>query len=146
MNWEVKMVFGTHIITAVALSKMFGAGNFHTLICSFFSVLPDIDNPSSIIGREAPILSRVLKHRGFNHSLISLCVIFFGTYNIFNATFSKFATLGWASHIFLDLLNPAGVQLFWPMHGKIRWGLVRCGGVGELIVLALILIFAGVKF
>ena len=75
------------------------------------SVLPDIDKSTSLIGRHVPIIPRLLKHRGFSHSLL------------FAALFVPIApavTAGCIIHLLLDMANPAGVNLLWPCEKKFR--------------------------
>lgn len=116
---------------------------FTTAICS---LLPDIDTASSKVGyRIAPLswLVRIIfGHRQFFHSLLCWIIIsvtawLFGTPPII--AISIFA--GAASHLLLDMLNPSGVQLLWPLPQRIILARFRCDG---LIDKLLTLFFTGI--
>ena len=122
------------------------------LVATIGSLMPDIDLPSSLIGRLLFFISKPLErrftHRTITHSLIgwalattcfslivglvfsipTLISVFpakAGIQSVTHAiggwlTFSKSLRLiaafsiGYASHILLDMFNPMGVQLLWP--------------------------------
>lgn len=103
-----------------------------------FSTLPDIDHPKSNHGLKHPYIAKWLNkhggHRGFTHYPITLIVFIGFCLGFIKATplknnillgFEWFfigACAGWASHIFLDLLNSAGVSILAPF-SKIRFKL-----------------------
>jgi membrane-bound metal-dependent hydrolase YbcI (DUF457 family) len=105
------------------------------------AVIPDIDHPRSLIGRlfffvSKPINDRV-GHRGFTHSLLGwlAATFLFATFvfvarwianetihtTFMDTTLTELTnrwigafSIGYFSHLFLDMFNPRGVQLFWP--------------------------------
>lgn len=97
----------------------------------FGSLLPDIDHPSSLLGRRAPVVSDavglVFGHRGFTHSLV-----FAGTVLLLSALLrAKYAAwlpvsvlyglgVGVLSHLAFDMLNPSPVPLLWPLPKEFR--------------------------
>lgn len=109
------------------------------------SLLPDVDTASSKIGcRIAPLawLLRILfGHRQFFHSLFCWIAVS-GAVWLFSGrpiiALSLF--LGSTSHLLLDMLNPSGVQLLWPLPQKVVLAHLRCGG---LIDRLLTLLFTG---
>jgi inner membrane protein len=94
------------------------------------SLLPDIDTPTSSIGRPLfPLARRInekLGHRTATHGLLG--VLLFGlaaaglealarATGLLDADGSRLAvclTLGYLSHVLIDTLNKTGVELFWP--------------------------------
>ncbi|MFH1440160.1 MAG: metal-dependent hydrolase [Candidatus Woesearchaeota archaeon] len=92
------------------------------LIATFGSMMPDIDNPSSKLGRNVKIVGYVFKHRGFFHSLPAL---FLFTYIIFRFSsppimFTLAFFLGYLSHLLLDSLNYHGIYWFYPLKFRIK--------------------------
>jgi len=99
-------------------------------IVAFGSLLPDIDAPTSSIGRPFfPIsswLNRTIGHRTVTHSLVSLavlgllivgsgwCLAYFWAFDRRLIRLGWLLVLGFASHILVDTLNKTGVELFWP--------------------------------
>nr|WP_300980584.1 metal-dependent hydrolase [Flavonifractor sp. An306] len=93
------------------------------------SVFPDIDQPTSTMGRTLPIVSKMMcgtfGHRGFCHSLLFLIVIY-GLTAAFLPSMSFYALMlcfGAASHLFFDMFNRPGVPLLWPF--KLRFRLAK---------------------
>ncbi len=99
------------------------------------SLLPDIDHPSSLLGRRIKIISlpiaKIFGHRGFTHSFLAvvLCVI------ALNITLPQTAVIptdilhamiiGYLSHLLADALTPAGVPFFWPYKKRFSIPLLR---------------------
>ncbi|NBV83479.1 hypothetical protein EBR57_05085 [bacterium] len=153
------MIAPTHAIygpaVALIVLAVFGVeASFHwtIILCAMFgSILPDIDHPTSTIGRLVPWISKPIErrfgHRSITHSAIGTVVattaflliagftalvlqkvlldsisfthlpLTFASLNItltdifrLTAAFS----LGYGSHIILDMLTPRGVELLWP--------------------------------
>ena len=115
-------------------------------IAAISSLLPDIDTASSKVGCRISLLAWLLKvlfgHRQLFHSLtcwvaVSAAAWFFGAHPII-----VFAILcGSLSHLLLDMLNPSGVQLLWPLPQRIALAHLRCGGLLDRI---LTLLFTGI--
>lgn len=95
------------------------------------SLISDIDTKKSYASNKAKpisfITSKLLKHRGYTHSIVgtlsmTLIVYFLLEYfglksnaiNLFSISFM----LGMISHILLDMFNPTGVELFYPFTDK----------------------------
>ncbi|MDI6892894.1 MAG: metal-dependent hydrolase [Actinomycetota bacterium] len=145
----------THIITGITLwlgvSKALGLPPDMTALgCAWLgSVMPDIDEPESFIGRKLWPLSYpiklVFKHRGAVHSLLGMVAI--GAL----ALLPRGPCLGWAaflvgylSHLLADTLNKSGTPLLYPFRDKVgfppnkRYRL-KTGGIGEVLFLLLAL-------
>jgi len=103
-----------HISLAFLLSLFFNLNPLPTILGS---LLPDIDSPFTMIGRLFPWISYRLNekfgHRTLTHSWIPLSFLLI-FYLIFQESFMLHFLIGYASHIFLDMLNKNGVMLFYP--------------------------------
>ena len=153
------MIAPTHAIYGPAIAliilAVFGVeASFHWTVIScaiLGSILPDIDRPTSTIGRLVPWISKPLErhygHRAVTHSFLGTVVAATGFLLILSISATliqkvlldsiSFAnlplslvsltftftdvlrltaafTLGYGSHIVLDMLTPRGVELLWP--------------------------------
>lgn len=103
------------------------------------SVLPDIDEPKSYIGRRSKGVSVAVKglfgHRGITHSILPCLLLILVASNHQYDIFIGLA-VGYIFHIVGDALSKAGVPLFLPFSKK-RIGLpvYRTGGVGEKVLM-----------
>lgn len=95
------------------------------------SLLPDIDHGNSFISKKlkpiSKVTSKAFKHREFTHSILgSLLILIFFDFilkqitidDIYRQVFIQSLGIGIISHIFLDMLTPAGVVLFYPLSKK----------------------------
>lgn len=100
------------------------------------TLLPDIDLPTSYLGKRLWFFSWPIsffsKHRGVFHSplfggLIFFLLLFLGAPFAVSLGF----LCGFASHLFIDALTPAGIALLYPFFPfKVR-GFVRTGSLLE---------------
>lgn len=139
----------THIIGGISASLAYayfsgsdpliltGAGNVGALI-------PDICHGGSKIGRQLPILSKIINlifgHRSFTHSLLFLVIITF----LMN-TFLSYETVtaglivGMVSHYILDMGTRSGIQLFFPLDFRVRFPLTtKTGSMVENLIFSLL--------
>ncbi|SHL20239.1 metal-dependent hydrolase [Alicyclobacillus tolerans] len=122
------MIYRTHAAFGAALmeSVLVGEGAFSwqagaaVAIAALVAVIPDVDHPQSWITLHVDplrLVSRTFRHRTATHSLLS---ILFGYVLLFQLLHlppwvASGIWVGWTSHALIDLLNPQGVMLFWPM-------------------------------
>ena len=100
------------------------------------ALLPDVDEPGSTVNRRLPVigpaLGRSLRHRTVTHSLAALAGLTLAAHLLLrHVVWSWLAVgaVGYGSHLFCDLLTPAGIDLFWPVGRRVRLGgFVRTGG------------------
>lgn len=106
------------------------------------ALLPDLDNQASLLGRALPFLSRPLQetlgHRQAWHTpvvaaglvLLGLPLLALGGWQTWIAL-----PLGFVAHLLVDLFNPRGVMLFWPLsrahHTLLSGPLSEAGGRAE---------------
>ncbi|AYA40468.1 metal-dependent hydrolase [Xenorhabdus nematophila] len=99
------------------------------------SLLPDIDHPSSTLGRLFRFISipiaKLCGHRGFTHSLLALIVgmTLFQTEIPSNwpipTDFIHAMVVGYISHLIADMLTPAGIPLLWPLRTRFCIPIIR---------------------
>jgi inner membrane protein len=102
------------------------------------ALLPDLDSPESLLGRLLPFVSRRLHARfgdlGGWHSLTTNAAITVITAPLIPITGVQawyLLSLGFFSHLLLDLLTPQGIMLFWPATNtrfNVFHGFVGSGG------------------
>lgn len=90
-------------------------------------VLPDLDHRKSKVTQRAGLFgffsSRLFKHRGILHTpvvylvLNAILILSLGNHPMIHAAIFG-ALAGELSHLFLDMLNPSGIPLLWPVTRK----------------------------
>jgi len=111
----------THTLLGVALAESFfktRLGRRAVIVSAWAANLPDIDTIVLLTGDPGSVILR----RSFGHSLFLLPLWIAGLTWIFKRKYEDFATrdlaviitLSCAGHLFFDLINSFGVQLFWP--------------------------------
>lgn len=114
-----------------------------TLLSGIGSLAPDLDIASSIIGRKLPITSRLANilfgHRTVLHALIPWTVVLYLLWQVLAAVPFRWAiivgaAIGILSHLSLDMLNPSGIPLFWPLRSRLGFGLFRSGGAVDRMI------------
>ena len=99
-------------------------------------LLPDIDHKNSTISKEMKVTSFVARsvssHRGLFHAPLLWCILGAILYFALPEPYCLLVApvmLGVASHLLLDILNPTGIPLLWPItKKKMRLARVRTGG------------------
>ena len=117
---------------------------FMAIVC-FASIIADIDNSNSKIGRRLHTVSwpieKIFGHRNLFHSifpLIAIAVIFFYLlgWNVAGAAL----LIGYGSHLFMDMFTHMGIGLFHPIHNKRITGFIKTGGLTEHLLFFLLLL------
>ena len=147
-------------ITASSLVSMFSPttseNTFLFLVMGFLlfligSVLPDIDNPNSVLGRFNPI---PLGHRTITHAIwIPIILFLVGIkFHLIN-----FLALGYLLHILRDAASSQGVCFLWPFTKYIdygngakiknnhRWYLYKTGSITETILVIILVCIASIS-
>ena len=117
------------------------------------ALLPDIDHPSSTVGRPlffiSKPLARLTGHRTVTHSLLGFSVLLSCLYLTDSMTlFGKGLLCGVASHLVGDFLTKGGIPLFWPIKFRIAFPIafVAGGVVESVVVYAFAALIAGMIF
>lgn len=129
------------ISTAVNISNSAETATLFVLGGLVGGIFPDIDNPSSYMGRlSTPVSSAIglinkklgkvgANHRGILHDPIVYILGLFLSYFFFSPLLGFF--IGCLSHIFLDMFNPKGVPCLF-LH-RIRLGKFESGDPSSVI-------------
>lgn len=135
----------THLLAAITASSFIMGPDISTITISAVGGLaPDIDHPSSVIGRKMPIIPEIFHiffgHRTLTHSLLGLLAV-----SLFlhfkNPVWGQAWLIGYGSHLFLDFMTVSGVPLFWPFSKSYGLNLTSTGGVlDRLIMVSLVLV------
>ena len=150
------MTLGTHVAFASVLylggATLFGYRPdwIGWLLAAAASLLPDVDLPPAKIGRlfwwlSVP-LERRFGHRTLTHSLVALSAVAALTAPLaaLQPQYWGCVVGGYWSHLWIDMLNIRGVDLFWPAPvrlvtpGNRNWRF-PVGGKGEMILLAVLI-------
>ncbi len=143
------MVGTTHAAVGAALGVSLSVVTPHytpltlALVAGFAALLPDIDQPFSIIGRRAHV-ARYMHHRGITHTGLALLVVGFASLILFPLPIAVAIFVGYGSHLLLDSLTPSGIPLWYPQKRKFRLAKIRTGGFIDhsIAILALMELFA----
>lgn len=84
------------------------------------SYMPDIDLHRSKMGNKHKIISKLLTHRGFTHTLVIPILLVLLQYFLMDHHILLLPDLvfgfnvGWVVHIIADMFNRKGVPILWP--------------------------------
>lgn len=161
------MTAPTHIIASISaisfvslLVPSYNLGLSHFIVGSFFSMLPDIDNPRSFIGRilfffSTPV-DRKFGHRTITHSFLFLFLItsvfyllgFIYTRSlVIPLSLSCTVFISYFSHLFFDSMTKQGILAYYPSR---LWGVfprraswrIRTGSKIEILYFAIFTVSA----
>lgn len=156
MRSQTHAAAGLLIALALAKAGVFSAiGHGYLIFALLGSLLPDIDNHNSKIGKKFPGFSAfaqfLMGHRGIYHSLFGCAV----TLVLFYFAFKFTAVAGWQcyltalgvgfmSHLLMDTLTINGIHWFRPFHQIRFYGPFETGGVLDVAFSIAFLIITGV--
>ena len=137
------MMGSTHLAAGIILSAALTSNPVGILAGGVASLLPDIDEPGSMLSRRIPVipsLISVLGHRTITHSLLGLFLFSIPIF-LFLKEYVLVFMFAYLSHLVLDTLTPMGVPWLWPVITK-RFSLpvMRTGGIVEGIFVVTFLI------
>ena len=143
------MIAPTHIAFAVACGTVGGAPTWALPLLMGGSLLPDIDHPQSFLGRvfffcSIP-LNKWFGHRRTIHGFALWGVVALAGFFLWQPI--MWLALGSLSHVFIDLLNIAGVHALLPFSEKVcvlfsrNWRF-PVGSRNELMFLVIVGLFA----
>ncbi len=122
--------------------------------CVLGNLLPDIDVPTSAIGKVLKPVSilfqKIFGHRTFFHSLLALALLYGGMWYWSMQTGNPYImaarfgiVVGYAGHLFLDMFTSRGIPLAWPFSKKCYSLLDRRSG-GKFETVLTVLLFIGI--
>lgn len=133
------MTAPTHLVAGAAVAAWLSGGHPGAILAAGVgSLLPDLDHPGSAAGRRLAPASAALRllagHRGVWHSVWG-CAGAALLARSLTLWAWPWVALGFALHLLLDGLTPAGIRPLPPLQWRVR-GPVRTGSVGEFLVAA----------
>jgi inner membrane protein len=150
------MMAGSHVVVGVAawgwVAPHLGLAPLDAVSLALAiggALLPDIDHPSSWVGRRARIVSRplaaMLGHRGFTHSILAVvgCAMLLRWHGVHRGIVAP-VVVGYLSHLGADLLTSSGLRLAWPLQRRFAFPLCRTGSPAESFIVAGLIIWVGV--
>jgi inner membrane protein len=130
------MTAGTHILGGILLAA---ALNLPLLPAAIGSVFPDIDlNKGLPKPWERTLLN---SHRGITHHVLIPIILIVASifvrdnYSLEIGRYLLSFSIGYASHILLDILNPLGVPFSYKYYPRLSLKFVRSGKIGEIFVI-----------
>jgi inner membrane protein len=153
------LTFGTHVVFASVLylggATLFGyrPDGIGWLLAAAASLGPDADLPTSRIGRWLFFLSVPLErrfgHRTLTHSAVGIAAVALLASPLWWVEPLYFGCVvgGYWSHLWIDMLNVRGVDLFWPAAvrvvtpGNRNWRM-EVGSKAEMVLLSALIVAA----
>lgn len=137
----------THVLVPAGLAAvLFHSDPLLVLTAGIAGLVPDIDEPYSVIGQRLWFLSWWIKylcgHRTLSHSLLIVGIVtVLGLLLLVPPIVVAAICLGWGSHLLLDGLS-GGVQLWWPAKRRMVLGRYPVyGTVDRLLMVGGMLLF-----
>jgi len=135
----------THAAAGLAIASFFPIQSVAVFgFAVLGALLPDIDHPSSYLGRYFKSLKWFTKHRAFFHSIIA-AVLFTVAVHAMNVqigwpvTYSFAFLFGYLSHLGLDAWTKEGITPFYPVNLRVK-GKRKVGSLSEYVLLVLLVI------
>ncbi|MBW2974322.1 metal-dependent hydrolase [Candidatus Woesearchaeota archaeon] len=113
------------------------------LILLFFSVFPDIDNPSSRTFKRLKPFSypaALLGHRNILHTVYFPAAVALTLFVLNLKLLSLAALAGYSLHLILDMLTKKGISPLYPLTKKRIRGFIRVGSITEKIIFILLVV------
>lgn len=104
------------------------------------SLLPDIDERHSLIGRKFPLVGWFSRHRGFFHSVYPAIIFSLVIFLFSNMSYASAFFIGYFIHLVFDAMTRSGISFF--MVGKKVKGLFRTGGIVDYLLLFIFLVLS----
>ncbi len=133
------MTFGSHVLAGIVLASFL---KLPILPSVFGALLPDVDLKN---GLPFPSKRTLLNsHRGITHHPLIPLVLFFlslGVKDFLNKNLGinlLSFTVGYSSHLLLDLLTPLGIPYKTKYYPRLSLKLFKTGKLGELFVILIL--------
>jgi inner membrane protein len=144
------MLYKTHVLTSIAGALVISNSthvDFSVALAGgviLGSLLPDVDEDGSFIGRKTLGVSKIIKmifgHRGITHSLFAW-FLFSIPYLISHNSFLLGLSLGYLFHILGDMFSKSGVPLLYPSKKRFKIPIYRTGGPSEYVIFLSTILF-----
>ena len=134
------MTAGTHILAGIVLASYL---KLPIIPAALGSIFPDVDLKKGL--PFPPKRNLFNAHRGITHHPALVVVLFLCSIvlkDLVNRTVGVFLlsfTVGYASHLLLDILTPLGIPYKTKYYPRLSLKLIKTGKLGELFVILLLL-------
>lgn len=166
MNYQAHRIGGVCTATVVStLAYQSTIGEVGTYVAiglamiggSVGGLLPDIDHPTSRVGKRLSSISKIINtlfgHRGFTHSILAVLLFAYSLFILtsiipevligFYLPFALGLIVGYASHLLLDMMTVSGIPLLYPFSKQsFRIAKFRTGQ-DDLLVSILLIVSTG---
>jgi len=166
MNHQAHRIGGicaTTVATTILYNQTLGETSTHIAMGiaiaggAIGALIPDIDHPSSKVGKKVKpvsvVINQVFGHRGFTHTILAFLLFVLGlfllvgvipvAYQGYYFPFALGLMIGYASHLVLDMMTVSGVPLLYPFSNhSFRIAKFRTGR-DDLLVIVLMLMGTG---
>lgn len=138
------MLFYTHLLftgfLASSLRDFIPAGQAVPFLTTALlaTLLPDIDNRKSLLGKFFPLIGITATHRGFFHTPLAALLFWLGMRSVAGQVIGSAFLAGYLSHIALDSLSKGGIALLFPLSRKRLRGPIEVGSAAEKVLAAII--------
>jgi inner membrane protein len=151
------VTFGTLSYFVVAAMLQWQPSTAAVATAALGSLLPDIDLPTSAVGRPlfplAKALNEQIGHRTLTHSFVGIFLLLLILSPLFfiDSLILWALLIGYVSHLLIDTTNKAGIELLYPSRLR-AWFLnderyrITVGSQVEFILLAVLLVFTAAFF
>jgi inner membrane protein len=149
------MLARTHIAFGISVGLIYISIIIPDSIIIFFSglmlgtLMVDIDRPNSKIGIKTKPLSDIFSilfgHRGFFHSIFAAILLSGPIWYFLSKEFGLAFLIGYISHILIDGLTEAGVNLLHPFANLRIAGFIKTGSIFEHFLLVALLFFIATR-
>ena len=139
------MLGRTHFIFGLLLGIIYYLAEAPLWVIFFIpiaSLLMDVDEKHSYVGKRFKIISWAFTHRGFFHSIWFVLLSWLIAREL-SSTLATSILIAYSSHLLLDATSKAGIRVLWPLKWKIK-GPIRVGNWEEHLFL--IIVLAGIIF
>ncbi len=134
------MLGRTHLAFGILLGLLYyvtGAPLWVLFFIPIASILMDVDEKHSYVGRHAKIISWAFTHRGFFHSIWFVAISWLIAREI-SSVLATSILIAYFGHLLLDAISKQGIKIFWPLKWHLK-GPFRVGKWEEHLVLACVL-------
>jgi len=132
------MLFLTHLLFTALLLVLFrgvspaGSGTLFAVTALLATLLPDLDSAGSILGRHAPWVQPLLRHRGVLHTPLAAAVLWLAARPF--TTLADALLLGYVSHLLMDACSKEGILALFPLSRRRLTGPIRVGSAMEFLL------------
>ena len=134
MLWKTHLAFG--FLAGLALMPLLNKTHFALYfgLILFGALLPDIDNENSKVGRYAPLIGKLFKHRGVIHTVWMGALICGLVWYFIGSPYGIALMIGYASHLVIDGFTKQGTSFLHPFAKLHLSGFIETGKLGEWVV------------